>query len=192
MGCPSVPPVPGAGCLLGPAHTSSVEQIRLVWVKRLFFQGCRCASTATSCVSVCSCNLAVPSSACRVHGVTCMPWDMGWGRWAVLISFFFFSFFFSLGVATHNDIKMRARKCRSHGCCGEGGRWWCRGTTACPRAFRRLAHAVLPWLIPARHQPAAGPGQGERGQPSWCCQPPALAGRGGPPSPLLSPSPQAP
>lgn len=139
---------------------------------RLFLQSCR----AEHCM---------PSAWCYLHA-------LGHGLGAVGCFDFLFFFFFPLGVATHNDVKMCARKCRSHGCCGEGGRRWCRGSAACPRAFRRLAHVVLPWLIPAGHQPAAGPGQGEWGQPSGCCQPPPLAGRGRPPSPLLSPSPQAP
>lgn len=76
VGCPSVPPAPGAGYLLSPAHTSSIEHICLVWVKRPFSQGCRCASTAASPVSV-------PAIApCRAVRVVCVVLPACPGTWA--------------------------------------------------------------------------------------------------------------
>lgn len=46
LGCPCVPPVLGVSYMLCRAHASSTEQICLIWVRRLFSRGCRCAGTA--------------------------------------------------------------------------------------------------------------------------------------------------
>lgn len=46
LGCPCVPAALGLSYVLCPAHASSTEQICLIWVRRLFSRGCRCAGTA--------------------------------------------------------------------------------------------------------------------------------------------------
>lgn len=46
VGCPSVPPAPGVNCMLCPVHASRMEQICLIWVRRLFSPACRYAGTA--------------------------------------------------------------------------------------------------------------------------------------------------
>lgn len=135
---------------LGPAHTSSMEQIGLVWVKRLFFQ---------------------PIS--RHHAERCLrcAWrylcDPGWGWWAVLISFLFF---FSLGVAAHNDGDDACEEMLFPWLLWGGWEAAAPGCAVCPRAFCALAHVVLPWLI--LEELVSG-----TGWPLRCCQPPPWLGQ---------------
>lgn len=169
VGCPGVAPAPGAGSLLGPARTSSMEQVCLVWVEAVFP---RLQMRQHSHIS----RLRLFLQQC-LRCAWCYLRALGHGLGAGgCFDFLFFFLFFLWGWQLPVTLKMRARKCRSHGCCGEGGRQRCRGSAACPRAFCRLAHAALPWLIPAGQEPAAGTGWGEQGRPSRCCQlPPWLA-----------------
>lgn len=160
VGCPGVPPVPGGGYLLGPDRTSSMEQICLVWVKRSFFQGCRCASTAASHVSICSC-----SGVCGVCGVTCVPW------WQLTMTF-----------------KMRARKCRSHGCWLLPGGWEAAVLGPCrvSPCFLQVGSGSDSLADP-RACSWAGPGRA--GSALAVLPAPSTAGRGEPLTPLLSPFP---
>lgn len=87
-------------------------------------------------------------------------------------------------------LKMRARKCRSHGCCREGGReaavpGLCRASPCFLQVGTRGASLADPSWAGA----CSWAGPGRAGSALSVLPAPSPAGRGEPPTPLLSPSP---